>query len=223
VTDPFSNLVLPIFRRLIDLVGTLAAGGNSPSLDDVKRRVRGWIEDAELVASVDATLSVEFEMAKYGLVGWIDELLTDSAWGEEVGWGSEQHVLEWDLYRDHNRATKFYEHAEIAFAALTQARASADPLETYLMCVTLGFRGELKFDDARFNAWVDRVYAKVSESNSMADRPFAEKPGDAAGTPLLPRSGPGLLLKASILTAITTVATLAAYIASVHLEFPGAQ
>ena len=221
MTDAFSDLVLPIFRRVLDLTGKLSAGGESLSIEEVKAQTRSWIEDAELRASSDASLSDAFGLAKYGLVGWIDEVLTDSSWGKSVRWGSEDYVLEWDVYRDHNRATKFYEHAEVAFDELTQSRASADSLETFLLCVALGFRGEKRDDEAKFNVWVDRVYTKVSEYSNLAERPFPENPDDVAGGPLLPRSGPALLLKVSILSAITAVVTLAAYIASVHIALDG--
>jgi type VI secretion system protein ImpK len=216
VTDAYSNLLLPIFRRVIDLLGALAAGA-TPTLDEVKKRIRGWIEDAEQRASGDSTLSVEFEMAKFALVYWIDELMTESAWGEGVKWGAEDHVLEWDLYRDHNRASKFYEHAENVYASLAAARCTPDPLEVYLLCTTLGFRGELRGDEARFNLWVDRMYNKVSETTTLAERPFSEPPGDPTGL-LLPRRGPFVLLTVSILTAVTCVVTLAAYLAAIHLE-----
>jgi type VI secretion system protein ImpK len=218
VTDAFSNLVLPIFRRVVSLVHSLE-NDSSPKLDDVKRRVRSWIEDSELRTSRDATLAVEFPLAKFAIVALIDELLTDSEWGksDSVAWGSEEHVLEWDLYHDHNRAWKFYEHAEAAFTGVTQSRISSDPLETYLLCVALGFRGELKDDEPKFNVWVDRMYNKVCESSTLEDKPFSEV--DAKGTPLLVRGGPGLLLKVSVLTSVTAIATLAAYLAAIHRWF----
>jgi type VI secretion system protein ImpK len=137
-----------------------------------------------------------------------------------VDWGSEDHVLEWDLYKSNLRAEKFYPMAEQAFAAVEQGRSSADPLETYLLCVALGFRGEISYDDEHFYGWVERVYGKVSDSASLAPRPFADEPADSRGAGLAPRGGPGLLLTVSILFAVTAIATLAGYLASFDYVSP---
>lgn len=217
MTDAFSELVMPIYHRVIDLQSSLS-WGESPSLDQVKKQTRGWIEAAEQRASVDATLSAEYHLARYGLVAWIDEVLTASTWGQSVDWGSEDHVLEWDLYRTNLRAERFYQEAEVAYDAASQGRCSADPVEAYLLCVALGFRGELGHDEDRFGDWTERFYAKVSEGNPLSSKPFPDEPSDTPGGALEARRGPGLLLAVSGLFAVTAVTTLAGYIAAVYFD-----
>ena len=55
-----------------------------------------------------------FELGEFGLVAWIDEVLTESEWGMSVDWGSREHVLEWDIYKSHERAGLFYSNAAAA-------------------------------------------------------------------------------------------------------------
>ena len=217
MTDAFSELVMPIFQRVIELQGSLS-WSESPGLESVKKQTRVGIESAEQRAATDSRLATEFDMSKYGLVAWIDEVLTDSTWGQSVGWGSQDHVLEWDLYGTNLRADRFYPNAEAAESAASAARASTDPLETYLLCVALGFRGAIGYDEEHFHDWVQRVYAKVSETNPLASRPFPEEPADASSLGLAPRRGPALLLTVSLLFAVTALTTLAGYLLAVHIE-----
>ena len=81
MTDPFAELVMPIFQRVIELQNALS-WREAPTLDAIKKKTRGWIEEAELRARLDPRLSAEFAMTKYGLVAWIDEVLTDGHVGE---------------------------------------------------------------------------------------------------------------------------------------------
>jgi type VI secretion system protein ImpK len=212
MNDAFAELVLPIFQNLIDLQDNLS-WGETPTLEEVKKRTRSWIEAAEQRASVDSSLAEDFDLARYGLVAWIDEILTDSDWGRSVDWGAEDHVLEWDLYRSHIRAEKFYDQSAIA-----ETHNSTDPLETYLLCVVLGFRGVLGFDEEQFHKWIERVYERVSAASPVASRPFPDEADDLTRG-LGPLRGPSLLVTVSILVAITAVVTLAAGLGAVHLGY----
>ena len=215
MTDAFCDLVMPVFQEVIDLQDHLA-WGEKPSLEEVMERTRGWVEAAEQRAVVNADLSADFAMAKFGLVAWIDEVLTDSDWGRSVGWGSEDHVLEWYLYNSRIRAKKFFDEAALAERE-AEAGGSIDPLETYLLCVTLGFRGVLAYDEPGLSEWLERVYRRVSEASPVASRPFEE--GEAPRAGLGPLSGPSMLVRVSVLAAITAFLTLAAFLESVHLAY----
>ena len=240
MTDAFSDLVMPIFREVIELKDKLSWRRDLPSLEEVKQQTRGWIEATDRRAQADDGLASEFAQARYGLVAWIDEVLTESKWGESRGWGmptgasghgagladspwgssvggeSREQALEWDLYGTNLKAGRFYEKAEDAYAAVSQSRSSTDPLEVYLLCVALGFQGDYRTDQDRLRVWVERIYSKVTEASPMAAKPFTDDPLAAPPTGLGPRRGPELLLKASILAAITAVATTIGYISSVH-------
>lgn len=210
MTDDFAELVTPLLRRVIDLQRRLARG-EARTLDDVMRQVQSWLEEAGRRAVTNPGAARSFEKARFGLVAWIDEVLTDSEWGRSVGWGSEEHVLEWLTFGSRDRAWRFYEHADEL-----EAQGDLDPLEVYLLCATLGFRGELAYDADRLNDWVERVYGRISESASVEARPFAE---EDVGAGLRPLGGPSLLVRASALAALTLLSTLAAYLFAVHHDY----
>ena len=213
MTDAFADLVLPIFRDVIDLQDRLA-WNESRGRDEVKKQIRDRIEEAERRAAVDSDLARDLDLAKFGIVAWIDEVLTESNWGRSVDWGSEDHVLEWDLYGSHIRASKFYDEAERA-----ERETSADPLEVYLLCVTLGFRGLLGFNEEKLREWTERVYAQVSSARPVASRPFAED-DELPRVGLAPLRGPALLVVVSILAAATVSLTVIGYLVAVHLALP---
>ncbi len=206
MTDAFADLVTPLFQRVIDLQDHLA-WGEARSLDEVKQLARSWVESTEQRASVDSNLATDFALAKFALVAWIDEVLTDSDWGKSAGWGSEDHMLEWDLYRTRLRADRFYEWAHRA-----ESQNSLDPLETYLLCVALGFRGKYRFNDGPFAQWVERIYGRVASAGSVASKPFLDDTDGDAPRGLQPLAGPALLVKVSALVSMTTLATLIAYL-----------
>ncbi len=134
MTDDFTRLVMPIFHNVIDLQDRLSRG-ESRSLDEVKRMTSGWIEEGRRRALGDPKLKHSFDLAMFGLVAWIDEILTESDWGRRMG--SPEEILEWDLFSSRGRAKLFYDHADRA-----EGEGDMDALETYLLAVTLGFKGD---------------------------------------------------------------------------------
>lgn len=215
MTEPFANIVLPVFQRVTELLDRLS-WGEKPSLDEVMKQTRSWIESAEQKAHADRDLAEDYELSKYGLVGWIDEVLTNSEWGRSVGWGDQLSLLEWDLYKSRLSGDKFYQEADIAEAHADNGQG-VDALEAYLLCVALGFRGRLASHEEQFTEWVNRVSEKIRRGNPMASRPFEEE--DVAPPELQPLQGPQLLFRVSVLVAITAIVTLFSYIAAVHIDY----
>jgi type VI secretion system protein ImpK len=209
MTDAFAELVMPVFRKGVDLQDRLSRG-EPRTLDEVKRMANGWIEEARRRALGVPGLKRSYDLALYGLVAWIDEVLTESEWGRKAGTPDE--ILEWDLFSSRDRATLFYDHADRA-----EAEGDLDALEVYLLAVTLGFRGELVYDNTRLADWVNRLYNRISGSGGVPDRPFVEDPPHQHRFASL--GGPTLLLTVSILVSITALITLAAYLLAVHVNY----
>ena len=89
---------------------------------------------------------------RYALTCWVDEVLIDSPWERE--WNERK--LEEQLYFTNERAFRFWQQADVV-----QARSGTDALEVFYLCVMLGFRGELREEPAKLQAWVTNTQARL--------------------------------------------------------------
>src|SRR5262245_32754085 len=89
--------------------------------------------------------------SRYALACWLDELfISDSPWSST--W--RERKLEEALFGTNDRAWKFWAQSKLA-----QAGADHEALETYFLCVMLGFRGELRDEPDRLAEWCESVEA----------------------------------------------------------------
>ncbi len=211
MTDAFADVVMPVFQKVLQLLDRLFLG-EARTPDEVMAQTRSWIEEAGRKTVAKPDLARSFELAKFGLVTWIDEILTDSTWGANARWSVGVHLLEWSIYGTRMGASKFFDEAERA-----EEEGDMDALEVFLLCVILGFKGIKAHDETNLSEWVERVYGRVSEASSVASRPFTEEEGSVSR--FGPLRGPSLLLTVAILVAITMLFTLAAYLLAVHLDY----
>lgn len=224
----FASVVMPLFKSVLDLVERLEHG-NPLTLQQVLEQTRKWIEetdrrmlsypqhkvDYDELGMADERLSASRRRtaplgARFALVAWIDELLTNSSWGDQVSYGRGEHQLEWTLYRSRERSNLFYESADLA-----RRRERLDCLEVHLLCVTLGFVGDFRGDPDGFTRWVGETYDLVSRDSSNAGPPEAK--GESA-TRLNPRDGALILRTTSVLVSATALVTLLTYFMSVYFK-----
>ncbi len=93
---------------------------------------------------------------RYALVCWLDEMfILHSPWGAE--WNEQK--LEEELYGTNDRAWAFWEQAKRAVA-----RSGSDALETFYLCVMLGFRGDYRGETEKLRAWVSSTQARIAQS-----------------------------------------------------------
>lgn len=209
MTDAFAELVSPLFTYGIRLLQGVERGEH-PNLETVRARVQTLLAEADNRAAGNAHLSRDFALARPALIYWVDEVLINSNWMHAAAWG--QHILEWDLYHERLRADRFFERA-----AEAERLAGTDPLETYLIAVSLGFRGRLALDPAAAQAWADRVYGRVAASRNQPDRFLPDEPR-VEGMGLAPLPGRSMLLRTSLLVSATALVTLVCFLLSVHLN-----
>jgi type VI secretion system protein ImpK len=208
MTDAFAQIVTPVIRHVIDFQQALASPDHPP-LDAERQRILAFLGEAEQKAGASGELAQDYELAKYALVYWIDEVLINSSWRHAPDWG--QHILEWDLFHERLRADRFYEKARDA-----EARASTNPLETFYLAVALGFRGRM-LDDAGLRAWADRAYARIVAGSRQPERFLPDEPRPADPRDLEPLPGKSLLLTVSALVSFTAIITLLCFLAAVQL------
>jgi type VI secretion system protein ImpK len=129
MTPRFAQAVDPIFLHVLDLLDRVDRGERA-SPQEERLRILALIDQAE--AAVGAT--PEWDMAKYALVSWIDEMLVEAPWEGREWWSN--NVLEVKLFNTRLCNERFYQRAQ---EASTLSRR--DALEVYYNCVVLGFRG----------------------------------------------------------------------------------
>jgi type VI secretion system protein ImpK len=129
MTPKFSKAVDPIFLHVLGLLERISQGKNPPVKEE-RLRIRGWIDQAE----GQLGQGPEWQLAKYALVSWIDDVLIDAPWEGRNWW--KENALEVEVFNTRLRNEQFYIKAKEAASA-----ASKDALEVFYIGVVLGFRG----------------------------------------------------------------------------------
>jgi len=129
MTPQFAKAVDPVFLYVLGLLDRIEKGEN-PSPSE---------EQARIVATLDRSEAMlgrgpEWDLAKYALVSWIDEVLVDSPWQGHDYWNNQ--CVEVRLFNTRACNEQFYVKAKEAGGL--QKR---DALEVFYVCVVLGFRG----------------------------------------------------------------------------------
>jgi type VI secretion system protein ImpK len=129
MSPEFAKAVDPIFLHVLGLLDRIGKGEN-PVVQNERLRIRGWLDQAE------ARLGgrPDWQLAKYALVSWIDEVMLEAPWDGHEWWN--ENVLEVELFNTRLAHEEFYLKAREA-SGLPQR----DALEVYYVCVVLGFRG----------------------------------------------------------------------------------
>jgi type VI secretion system protein ImpK len=209
MTDAFADVVAPVIQGVIDFQDGLVRGKH-PALEEQKRELIELLNRSEERAGrTSRELARDFELAKRALVYWIDEILITSTWRHAPEWPN--HILEFYFYHESERANRFYEKAVEA-----EKRDSIDPLETFLLSVALGFRGDLAADEEGIRRWAGRVDERISEGTKHPEQYLPEPPGSPSERALRPLPGGRFLLVVSLLVSATAIITLVGFIAAVH-------
>jgi type VI secretion system protein ImpK len=176
--DEIANLVFPVFAHGMDLLARLEAGSR-PDLEleqmELKRLLGTEVEarrlsdyggDSMMGHSVGAPKAASparptdpFLGIRYALVCWLDELfILESPWSTD--WNERK--LEAALYGTNDRAWKFWDQAKRA-----ETQPGSDSLEVFFLCVMLGFRGDLREEPTRLQAWVAGTQIRVAKSQAQ--------------------------------------------------------
>jgi len=135
MTPRFAQHVDPIFMHVIELVESIDSG-KQPSPERERRLINDQLRSAE--HELSSTHGASWELAKYALVSWIDELLLNANnWSGQNWWLG--HLLE----REHFPTGTVDRH-EVFFVKARDAAdlpGGGDALETFYTCAMLGFYG----------------------------------------------------------------------------------
>jgi type VI secretion system protein ImpK len=129
MTPKFSKAVDPVFMQVLGLLDRIEHGKPLDPQQE-RARIRGWLDQAEAMLGQAG----DWQLAKYALVSWIDEVLIGARWDGRDWWN--ENKMEWEMFKTNDRATRFYLTAKDA-----AAMAQKDALEVYYVCAMLGFLG----------------------------------------------------------------------------------
>lgn len=127
----FSKAVDPVILYVLELLERVKSS-EVPDAANERTCILGRLQRAgERIGQTE-----EWELTKYALVAWIDEMLTQPIWDGATWWGN--NTLEFEVFGIAHAFTEFYVRAEKAASLPTK-----DALEVYYLCVVLGFHGML--------------------------------------------------------------------------------
>jgi type VI secretion system protein ImpK len=131
MTPKFSSAVDPIFLHVLGLLDRIGRDEN-PSPTEERAKIQGYLAQAE--ARLGQT--PDWALAKYAMVSWIDDVLFASPWEASARDWWANNALEVEFFNLRVSYVQFYMKAKEA-SSLPQK----DALETFYVCVVLGFRG----------------------------------------------------------------------------------
>ncbi len=206
MTPEFYRAVDPIFLTMLDLLERVEAGLPTNEVDE-RLRLRRVLDQCE--AHLGA--SEQWQLAKFALVCWIDEMLVETPWPGAEWW--KNNVLEVEYFNSRLRNEMFYVKAQEA-SALT----NRDALEVFYVCVVMGFRGLYREPDAAamlaeprglppdLESWSRQTALSIRLGQGLPSLDHA--PGEGSGAPPL-ESTPflvGTSLLAIFLMTFTAIA-----------------
>lgn len=161
--DDLANQVHDILLYGLKLRDRVAAG-DRPHLGTEQAKLKGMLGSANAPApwgsESDPTASVgtgqadrSFLGIRYAITCWLDEVLIDAGWRE---W--DETKLESALYRTNIRYSNFWSQARLADAI----PSGLDAQEAFLLCVLLGFRGEMGEQPEKLREWVSATRSRVT-------------------------------------------------------------
>jgi len=112
-----------------------------------------WGGGADPTRSYSSESSPDFRGIRYALTCWLDEILIEAGWRE---W--DNNKLEQQIYEANLRYSNFWTQARLAEASPGASAA----MEAFLLCVLLGFRGEMEKEPDKLREWVQTTRKRVT-------------------------------------------------------------
>jgi type VI secretion system protein ImpK len=129
MTPKFAQAIDPVMLHVLGLLERIGRE-EKPAPADERLRIRALIDQAEALLGA----SEQWQLGKYALAAWSDEMLVDAPWDGRDWWSN--NVLEMELFSTRECYDRFYILAKEA-----STLANRDALEVFYICVVLGFRG----------------------------------------------------------------------------------
>jgi type VI secretion system protein ImpK len=166
MNKPFGNVVYGVLSAALDLRDRLERG-ETPEIETEQRKLLELLRaDGQVRSQIDYSGDGGvFQGARYALACWIDELFVD-----ETEWGGRwnEHKLEVNLFGTNDRAWKFWEQLDMVLKRPNTPRPTVAPggdaLETYFLCLVLGFRGKNLDNPLKVREYVEEIRPQFSKN-----------------------------------------------------------
>lgn len=203
MSPEFASAIDPLFLCVLDLLDRIGRGEDRQPAEErelVQNRLRG--------AEDQIGSKPGWELAKYALVSWIDDMLIEAPWDGRNWW--ENNSLEFAHFKTRDRATLFFVKATEAGEL-----SRRDALEVFYICVVLGFRGLYALPDAAVLAehrdlpidvedWARRTSRSIELGQGRPTFHASTRIGDGAP----PLSGRFAVVNAWLTTVVLTAFTI---------------
>ena len=136
MTPEYAESIDPVFMRVLGLLEQIDRD-EPVSAENERVAIRSYLAQAEGRVGQ----RTDWELTKYALVSWIDEVLIQAKWEGRSYWVN--NTLEWEEFRSADCAEQFFKKAKEATAL-----PNRDALEVFYICMVLGFRGLYRDRDA---------------------------------------------------------------------------
>jgi len=180
--EELAKHVYPVLLHGLKLKDRLSRG-ERPNLAGEQAALKGmlgspnqpppWGGGVDPLASMDSS---RFLGARYALTCWLDEIFIDSTWQRD--W--DENKLEQSLFHTNIRYSNFWAQARLA----ESIPGNSDAQEVYLLCVLLGFRGEVGERSEQLREWVTAARSRASKGMGKELPPIPEKTPES-NVPLL--------------------------------------
>lgn len=140
MTPKFANAVDPIFLEVLRLLEKIEQNVTLDA-EAEQRHLQHLFREAEAKLGE----RTGWDLARYALAVWIDEVLIEAPWSGRDWW--VDNLLEFALFKTRDRATQFYLKAKEA-----SELKSGDAFEVYYLCVVLGYYGFYALSESKFLA-----------------------------------------------------------------------
>lgn len=201
MSPDFSAAVDPIFLYVLGLLERIERSEHREAEEEMER-IRNQFRDAE--AQLGST--PEWELAKYALAAWIDDVLIEAPWSGRNWW--ENNSLEFGYFKTRDRGTLFFAKAKEA-----QEIAQRNALEVFYVCVVLGFRGLYALSEGTFLADQLKLPATIESWASRTARSIELGQGRSRITdsPRVGNGAPPLMGKFALVGTWVATVILAAF------------
>ena len=185
--DDLAKLVYPVLNHGLRLRARIDRGERpvvAAEQAELKRLLGSSSTPAPFGAGRDVNVSISaaepgrFLGIRYALACWLDEVFIGGDSPIARAW--DENKLELALFERNIRFSNFWDQARLAEA---QPEA-ADAIEAFLLCVLLGFRGELAERPDAFREWVSAARSRAAKGYGR-ELPAVPEMAPSSNVPLL--------------------------------------